>query len=114
MVWVLIHRGPDGTIEGFEVRGHAGWAEAGRDIVCAGVSALVQTAVLGLEERIGLQPAVDVAEGMLICRLPAVADPAVAGRAQDILETMLLGLRSMEMAYGDHVKVQESRAEQEV
>lgn len=32
-----------------EVKGHAGYDAHGRDIVCAGVSAILQTAVLGLE-----------------------------------------------------------------
>ena len=28
------------TVKGFEIRGHAGWANFGQDIVCAGVSVL--------------------------------------------------------------------------
>ncbi len=32
-----------------KVSGHADYAEKGKDIVCAGVSAIVQTAVLGLQ-----------------------------------------------------------------
>ena len=32
-----------------EVKGHAMYGAHGRDIVCAGVSAILQTAVLGLE-----------------------------------------------------------------
>lgn len=32
-----------------DVKGHAGYAPHGRDIVCAAVSAILQTAVLGLE-----------------------------------------------------------------
>lgn len=114
MVRVLIERDPGGAIRGFAVRGHAGWDEAGRDIVCAGVSAIVQTAVLGLEERLGLRPAVEMRDGLLVCRIPAIEDERLAGRVQDVLETMLLGLRSMEVAYGDHVEVKETRLEREV
>jgi uncharacterized protein YsxB (DUF464 family) len=32
-----------------DVKGHAGYAPHGHDIVCAAVSAILQTAVLGLE-----------------------------------------------------------------
>ena len=28
------------TMKGFEIKGHAGWADLGRDIVCAGISVL--------------------------------------------------------------------------
>lgn len=32
-----------------DVKGHAGYAPHGQDIVCAAVSAILQTAVLGIE-----------------------------------------------------------------
>lgn len=35
---------------GVKVKGHAGFAEMGEDIVCAGVSALVQTLISSIEE----------------------------------------------------------------
>lgn len=39
-----------GRLVGFDCTGHADYAEAGQDIVCSAVSALTQTAVLGLVE----------------------------------------------------------------
>lgn len=102
---VRILRDTDGAIMGFEVRGHAGFAEAGQDIVCAGASALTQAAILGLEERLGLACRVKVERGDLACHLPRDVSPAVAARAQDIVETMVLGLRSMALAYPGHVQV---------
>ena len=35
--------------DGIEITGHAGYAEAGKDIVCAGVTALTQTLIRALE-----------------------------------------------------------------
>ena len=37
-----------GRLVGFEAKGHSGYAEAGEDIVCAAVSAVMQTAVIGI------------------------------------------------------------------
>jgi len=39
------------------VKGHANYGEFGKDIVCAGVSAIVQTALLGLVEIANAYPA---------------------------------------------------------
>ena len=53
MVNVTIYKkeGPDGDyIEGFRFSGHAGFASKGKDIVCAGVSALVLTTINSIEE----------------------------------------------------------------
>ena len=49
MVNVTIYK-KEGLIEGFHFSGHAGYAEHGKDIVCAGVSALVLNAINSIEE----------------------------------------------------------------
>ena len=36
--------------DGITVDGHAGYAECGKDIVCAGVTALIQTLIGSLKE----------------------------------------------------------------
>nr|WP_221040378.1 ribosomal-processing cysteine protease Prp [Gelria sp. Kuro-4] len=92
-------------ITGFSVAGHAGTAPKGRDIVCAGVSALTQAAVLGLEEHLGLVPQVTVREGFLSCRLGEPGKKADA--AQAILEAMALGLEAMAEEYPDRIRVEE-------
>jgi uncharacterized protein YsxB (DUF464 family) len=38
----------DGDRTKIDVGGHSGYASAGKDIVCAGVSVLVQTMIMGL------------------------------------------------------------------
>lgn len=35
--------------DGIEIHGHAGYAEAGKDIVCAGVTALTQTLIRSVQ-----------------------------------------------------------------
>jgi len=44
------------TCLGFRAQGHAGNAPQGENIVCAAVSAILQTAYLGLTEVASLQP----------------------------------------------------------
>lgn len=36
--------------DGIEISGHAGYAETGKDIVCAGVTALTQTLIRSMED----------------------------------------------------------------
>ena len=35
--------------DGIEIHGHAGYAEAGKDIVCAGITALTQTLIRSMQ-----------------------------------------------------------------
>lgn len=111
MVQVEIYRTSAGAVSGFQAVGHAGFAEHGRDIVCAAVSVLTQTAVLALSAHAGVSPAVTVDEdsGRLVCRLPEELNPSQNERAQIILETMATGLQAVAREYGDYVTVKEVR-----
>ena len=49
MIKVTIYKTERQEYVGFDMEGHAGYAEAGEDIVCAGVSALVINALNSIE-----------------------------------------------------------------
>ena len=88
-------------IRGFELTGHAGFAEEGQDIVCAGVSALSIAAVNGLERFLPLAPNVQEGDGHLSCRLEGISEQDLE-KAQWILQTMKLGIEQIQSAYGHH------------
>ena len=88
-----------GQIREFELSGHAGFAEEGQDIICAGVSALSIAAVNGLEHFLAVVPKVQEADGHLTCRLEGMADQDLE-KAQWILQTMALGIEQIRTTYG--------------
>ncbi|AFM43095.1 putative ribosomal protein [Desulfosporosinus acidiphilus SJ4] len=88
-----------GRIHGFEISGHAGYAEAGQDIVCAGVSALSIAAANGLEHFLSRAPQVREEEGFLSCQLAGISDQELE-QAQWILQTLKLGIEQIEAVYG--------------
>jgi len=127
----------DGIVTGFHITGHAGAGEYGQDIVCAGVSAIVLTALGSLQEMFNIEDfdGVDSDDegGDVSFRLPrkfwqsepddAVQDEAsqMALRNHDdqirvaaILDAMVIGLKQIEMQYGDYVVVTERDTEREV
>ena len=85
----------------FELSGHAGFAKRGRDIVCAGVSALSIAAVNGLEHFLSVAPKVQEADGHIACRLIEVSEQDLE-KAQWILQTMTLGIEQIQSAYGQN------------
>lgn len=104
MIIVSVQRNRDGCVKGFSVSGHANYEEHGRDIVCAGVSAIVQTAILGLQEFLGIDCAGEQQAGLVKCNLPSV-EPVLRREADAILETMLLGLTAIASSYPGYVQV---------
>lgn len=108
MTKVKFYRAEEGW-QGFEVHGHTGFAEHGEDIVCAAVSVLTQTAVLGLTNVLGIdcQVQVDESEGFLYCKLPEGLSQEEWTQAQLILKVLHVGLVATEEEYGKHVSVKE-------
>ena len=51
MLTVTFRRDSRNRLSSVFAKGHAGWADAGEDVVCAAVSAILQAAWLGLEQH---------------------------------------------------------------
>ena len=93
MVTVRVVRDRQGAVTGLTARGHAGFAPAGEDIVCASVSALLQTAVLGLQERLMVPVDVHSQKGNLSLKLTVPGLPqATLDAAAVLLDSILLGI----------------------
>ncbi len=92
----------DGQTVGFLCAGHAGYAEAGRDIVCAAVSALTETCVNALIAVAGVRPIVRTGPGLLAAKLPRGTENRDAGT---ILQSFTVGLRDIAAQYPDHFRL---------
>ena len=84
-------------LHGFEVEGHAGYGEYGKDIVCAGVSAITQSCLLGLKEVLGDDVRYEKRPGYL--RVNVHPCKAKEPGPSAILRTLEMGLISMSKAY---------------
>lgn len=107
MISVSILRSDDDSIHGFEVKGHANYAEAGRDIVCAGVSAVTVGTVNSIEALTGVVMKSKMKNGFLSASLPEDVEAKAGERVQLLLSSMLIMLQSIEMSYGKYIQIQE-------
>ena len=94
-------------ITGFSVSGHSGYAEAGQDIVCAAISAVVTMAEATINEVCGAKAKVRVKEedARITLTLPASCDEEDA--VQAVLSGMMLTLISLREDYEDYIEVLE-------
>jgi len=93
----------------FSCDGHCDWGEEGEDIVCAALSSIVQTAVLGLMQ-VALLPVdykVDAKKALLECVLPKNLSETDRHSADMILETMFLGVADLNSEYGKYIKLEQ-------
>lgn len=107
MIRVQVRRAPDGSIVEVRTEGHAEFADPGEDIVCAAVSALVETARIGLKRVAGHPHEGKTSMGKAYCKVLIGGTPESAMKAQAILETTVLGLKDIEKDYNDFIRVTE-------
>ncbi|MPN12013.1 hypothetical protein SDC9_159323 [bioreactor metagenome] len=105
MITIDIFRNQAQAIDGFSVKGHADTAPHGQDIVCAAVSALTQTSILGIERYLGREIELDIKSGNLKLELLLPPDSLTSA----ILETMLLGLTEIAKQHSRSVRIIEHR-----
>ena len=106
MTTVTVFRRPDGSLSGFDCRGHANYADAGEDIVCAAISALTQGTLNGLLNvlQAPVDYRIDEKDGILTASLGEVPEGKRAG-AQLLLETLVSALQMIEADYARFVRV---------
>ena len=97
----------DERITGFSVSGHSGYAEAGSDIVCAAVSAVVTMAEATINDVCGAKAKVRVkeADARITLTLPASCDEEES--VQAVLAGMLITLCNLREQYPDYIEVLE-------
>ena len=98
MTKITIFRNHDGEYLGFDCLGHAGYADEGEDIVCAGISALVINTInsIGLFTDEPCETDADEDNGEIRLRFtsPAGHDAGL------LMQSLVLGLQGIQNTYG--------------
>ena len=94
-------------ITGFSISGHSGYAEAGKDIVCAAISAIVTLAEATINDVCGAKAKVRVKEedARITLTLPTSCDEEES--IQAVLTGMMLTLISLREDHPDYIEVLE-------
>lgn len=104
MIRIQINRNKAQQIVKCHISGHAEYDEHGYDIVCAAVSVLSCTAILGLQDIAQQAGTYNNRSGE--CTISLEGDITENGQA--ILATMVLGLQEIARQYGDFVSLSET------
>lgn len=105
MIHVWVHKEPSGRIRSFEMKGHANFAEHGKDLVCAAASAVSFGAVNAIIELTGNEPKIDMGTdgGYLFVEFPATNTEDAA--TQLIAKAMIVSLQTIENDYGQYIQI---------
>ncbi|WP_203361610.1 ribosomal-processing cysteine protease Prp [Bacillus sp. REN10] len=107
MIRVNISKLPSGKISSFTMKGHAEFAEHGKDLVCAAATAVsfgALNAILSLTEA-DLQIDQGKEGGFLRCVVPENLSESEQEKVQLLLEGMIVSLQTIERDYGEYIKI---------
>jgi len=108
MIQIRIIEQSSGRISSFEMKGHADFAEHGKDLVCAGASAVSFGAVNAVIALTGIMPDIEQGTdgGYLKVDFPKTEKDA---DIQLIVKAMIVSLQTIEQDYGNHIKISFNR-----
>ena len=108
MTTVTFHMEGD-RIVGFDSHGHSGYAEAGSDIVCASITAVITLVEATVNDVMGLAAAVKISEknAKISFRLPGGLSPTAESTCQTLLAGMMVYLSQLHEDYPENVEVLE-------
>ncbi len=103
MIKAVFLKDSDAYYRGFSISGHAGYADSGKDIICAAVSTLSINTVNSIEAftEDKFEASVDEKTGMLTCSFPE----KISAESALLVDSLLLGLRGIEHDYTDHTYI---------
>ena len=90
----------DRRANGITVQGHAQYAEMGKDIVCAGVSVLVQTLIESLEELTDAKFSYEMEEG-----IAEIKFEHLPSRARLLVSAFFIGVEMIANECPNHVRL---------
>lgn len=105
MVIVQIVRSPDGKITAFRVKGHAGYADRGEDIVCAAISAITVGTVNSVEVLTGAVMKTRMKNGFLSGSLPPIESDELKAKAELLLDSMVVMLEAIVNSYSEYIRI---------
>ena len=106
MITIKLTRNKKEDIVQYLVSGHANTDDYGKDIVCAAVSVLAQTMILGIHRILKTEPDWSAENGDLKCSLPDTMDSEQRKQVNAILETMALGFENLRVQYPESIRIE--------
>ena len=94
-------------ITGFDSQGHSGYAEAGADIVCAGITSAIRLVEATVNDVLGLAASVKVRESdtSISFRLPGGLAPTAESTCQAVMTGLMANIAELHAESPDKTQV---------
>ena len=109
MIKIAIYKNAENLITGFQISGHSGYAEAGSDIVCSAVSALVINTINSIQHFTSDQFRLEQDEKTGYIEFHVVSPGSNNGNL--LLSSLALGLQGISEEYSKYIKLNQVKSQ---
>lgn len=97
-----------GNYISFECSGHTGYGEYGNDVLCAAISAITQSCLVGLSKVLGIKPNVkkDDDSGYLKIELPSDLDKDTFAKASMLIAVVYESIKDLKSGYSKYISME--------
>ncbi len=92
-----------GHILKYTIKGHAGYDEYGKDIVCSAISVLAQTGLISLKNVCNINASYIVEDGYLEVDISQHQNNNNINKADIVMKTVFEGIKSTKEAYPNNI-----------
>lgn len=103
MIRIIFYKTPDNSYAGFELKGHAGFAESGHDIVCSAVSILAINTINSVETFTDDKFKLLAKEKQGIIKFRFLSAPSSDSIL--LIRSMQLGMEGLKEEHSDYISV---------
>ena len=106
---VTFKKRSDGALIGYQTEGHTGYAHAGADIVCAGITSAIRLVDATINDVLGLAASVKVRESdaSISLRLPGGLGQTAESTCQALLTALMVHFAELHEEYPENISVLE-------
>ena len=105
MIKIRIINNEFNDIIGLEIKGHSSNIDKEKEIVCASISALSMTSLLGLINYLNINCSYEIQDGYLYFKIKNYdnIDTITKSNIQSVLNVILLGIKNISINYQNHI-----------
>ncbi len=96
----------DSNFQSFRLEGHSSIGKKGNNLLCAGVSTLVQTMILGIMNVLEINIHLEKQDGYILCNFPDNLNQKENEGINLLMMTMIVGFQDLEKQFPNEIQIE--------
>ncbi len=93
------------SLKSFTVTGHSTIGKKGNNLLCAGVSTLIQTIIISFKKIVCIDISLDIDDGFIYCKFPDDLTKTQTDNISLLIMTMICGMEDLKKQFPKEINI---------